>query len=153
MFPDIIGNNRYFNDCLVIQTFILMALLGGVYVPCIIGLLPDKKRETYDVFFGLIHAYLDVHQLPNTFADGFFMTDFEVNIRNAFSMFWPDVRMLGCYFHFSQLVWRRVKSRNIQLILFVCLCDWDNNDKVVILVVIQVQGCRESTRVWTISCE
>ena len=36
------------------------------------------------------------------------------------------------------------------MILFVCLCDWDNNDKVVILVVIQVQGCRESTRVWTI---
>ena len=69
MFPDIIGNNRYFNDCLVIQTFILMALLGGVYVPCIIGLLPDKKRETYDVFFGLIHDYLDAHQLPNTFAD------------------------------------------------------------------------------------
>ena len=61
----------------------------------------------------LVHAYLDVHQLPNTFADGFFMTDFEVNIRNAFSMFWPDIRMLGCYFHFSQLVWRRVKSRNI----------------------------------------
>ena len=62
---------------MVIQTFILMALLGGVYLPCIIGLLPDKRRETYDVFFGLIHAYLDAHQLPNTFADGFFMTDFD----------------------------------------------------------------------------
>ena len=81
-----------------------MALLGGVYLPCIIGLLPDKRRETYDVFFGLIHAYLDAHQLPNTFADGFFMTDFEINIRSAFAMFWPDIRMLGCYFRFSQLV-------------------------------------------------
>ena len=101
MFPDIIGNNRYFNDCLVIQTFILMALLGGVYVPCIIGLLPDKKRETYDVFFGLIHDYLDAHQLPNTFADGFFVTDFEVNIRNASSMFWPDISgCLGATFTF-----------------------------------------------------
>ena len=63
-----------------------MVLLGGVYLPCIIGLLPDKRRETYDVFFGLIHAYLDAHQLPNTFADGFFMTDFEINIRSAFAM-------------------------------------------------------------------
>ena len=113
MFLDILGKNRNFNGLLVIQTFILMALLGGVYLPCIIGLLPDKKRETYDVFFGLIYDYLDAHQLPNKFEDGYFMTDFEVNIRNAFSMFWPDIRMLGCYFHFSQLVWRRVKSRNI----------------------------------------
>ena len=76
---------------MVIQTFILMALLGGVYLPCIIGLLPDKRRETYDVFFGLIHAYLDAHQLPNTFADGFFMTDFEINIRSAFAMPKPQL--------------------------------------------------------------
>ena len=27
----------------------------------------------------------------------------------SFSMFWPAIRLLGCYFHFSQLVWRRVK--------------------------------------------
>ena len=42
-----------------IQTFILMALLGGVYIPFVIALLPDKTRETYDVFFGLIYDYLD----------------------------------------------------------------------------------------------
>ena len=30
-------------------------------------------------------------------------------IRMSFSMFWPAIRLLGCYFHFSQLVWRRVK--------------------------------------------
>ena len=64
-----------------IQTFILMALLGGVYIPCVIALLPDKTRETYDVFFGLIYDYLDKHNLPNNFSDGLFMTDFEINIR------------------------------------------------------------------------
>ena len=64
-----------------IQTFILMALLGGVYIPCVIALLPDKTRETYDVFFGLIYDYLNKHNLPNNFSDGFFMTDFEINIR------------------------------------------------------------------------
>ena len=58
-----------------------MALLGGVYIPCVIALLPDKTRETYDVFFGLIYDYLDKHNLPNNFSDGFFMTDFEINIR------------------------------------------------------------------------
>ena len=86
---------------MVIQTFILMALLGGVYLPCIIGFLPDKRRETYDVFFGLIHAYLDAHQLPNTFADGFFMTDFEINLRSAFAMFWPGCLDVIFTFHSS----------------------------------------------------
>ena len=63
------------------QTFILLALIGGTYVPCIISLLPDKKGETYDVLFGLfglIHDYLDRNNLPNKLEKDFFMTDFEV---------------------------------------------------------------------------
>ena len=68
-----------------------MALLGGVYVPCILGLLPDKKRDTYDAFFGLTYDYLNKHDLPNEFASHFFMTDFELNIRNAFRLFWPEI--------------------------------------------------------------
>ena len=51
-----------------------------MYVPCVIALLPDKKRESYDVMFGLLHDYLANHKLPNTFANDFFMTDFELNI-------------------------------------------------------------------------
>ena len=129
------------------QTFILLALIGGTYVPCIISLLPDKKRETYDVLFGLIHDYLDRNNLPNKFETDFFMTDFEVkeatklgwyiwikiclqnivlrvvhtfkflplqvNIRSSFSMFWPEVKLLSCYFHFSQLMWKRVKGDTV----------------------------------------
>ena len=36
MFLDILGNDRNFNGLLVIQDFILMGLLGGVYLPSII---------------------------------------------------------------------------------------------------------------------
>ena len=130
-----------------LQTFILIALLGGVYVPCIIAMLPDKKRESYDVLFSLIWDYLNLHNLPNTFSSDYFMTDFEVSssfgkmttksstvskylvnifnsfkiscetshflqvsIRSSFRMFWPGITLLGCYFHFSQLIWRRVKG-------------------------------------------
>ena len=64
---------------ILIQTFILLALLGGVYVPCIIALLPDKKRESYDVLFSLIWDYLNQHNLPNEFSSDYFMTDFEVS--------------------------------------------------------------------------
>lgn len=69
----------------------------------------------------LLHDYLAHHNLPNTFATDFFMTDFELNIRNAFRLFWPDVTLVGCYFHFSQLIWRRVKGKFRQeLFKFIC---------------------------------
>ena len=94
--------------------------MGGIYVPCVIALLPDKKSETYEAFFSLIWHYLDQNNLPNNFADGFFMTDFEQNIRSSFRLFWPEIRLLGCYFHYSQLIWRRIKSKHL-FCLFVCL--------------------------------
>ena len=34
----------------------------------------------------------------------------QVAIRNSFKTFWPGITLLGCYFHFSQLIWRRVKG-------------------------------------------
>ena len=40
------------------------------------------------------------------------MTDFEVAIRGAF---WPAITLLGCYFHFSQLIWKRVKKTHLQV--------------------------------------
>ena len=43
------------------------------------------------------------------------MTDFEVAIRGAFKLFWPAITLLGCYFHFSQLIWKRVKKTHLQV--------------------------------------
>ena len=41
------------------------------------------------------------------------MTDFEIAIRNSFRLFWPRITLLGYYFHFSQLIWRRVKKEKL----------------------------------------
>ena len=91
-----------------------MALFGGIYLPCLIGLLPDKQSDTYVRFFAMVWAYNDNNNLPNNFANQYFMTDFEVAIRDGFRLFWPDINLLGCYFHFSQLIWKRVKQNGFQ---------------------------------------
>ena len=80
-----------------------MALYGGIYLPCLFGLLPDKSQETYDRFFAMVWSYNDKNGLPNGFQDQFFMCDFEINIRNSVLLYWPTVKPLGCYFHFSQV--------------------------------------------------
>ena len=33
-----------------------------------------------------------------------FMSDFEQNIRNSFSHFFPDVQPKGCHFHFAKVI-------------------------------------------------
>jgi hypothetical protein len=92
-----------------------MALFGGVYLPCLIGLLPDKSSDTYIRFFAMVWAFMDNNGLPNSFSGQFFMTDFEAPIRDAFKLFWPSIILLGCYFHFSQLIWKRVKKNHLQV--------------------------------------
>ena len=98
------------------QVFVLMALYGGVYVPCMFGLLPDKSEDSYTRFFGMLWAYNDKNDLPNNFQNEFFMCDFEQAIRSSFLLYWPYVRVLGCYFHFSQRVLKRVQKNGFQVI-------------------------------------
>ena len=81
-----------------------MALYGGIYIPCLFGLLPDKSGETYDRFFGMVWQYNDANNLHNTFMDQFFMCDFEVARRSSVILYWPTASILGCFFHFSQVI-------------------------------------------------
>ena len=92
-----------------------MALFGGHYVPCMFGLLPDKSGETYDRFFGMLFTYLDKNNLPNDFQNQFFMCDFEIAIRSSVMLYWPMVRLLGCFFHFSQVTQKNHETYHIRL--------------------------------------
>ena len=74
---------------LFFQVFVLMALYGGIYVPCLFGLLPDKSEDSYLRLFAMIWAYNDKNNLPNDFSNQFFMCDFESNIRTSVLMYWP----------------------------------------------------------------
>ena len=78
------------------QMFVLMARYGGIYVPCLFGLLPDKSEDSYLRFFGMLWAYNDKNDLPNDFQHQFFMCDFEQQIRTSFLLYWPYVRVLDC---------------------------------------------------------
>ena len=41
---------------------------------------------------------------------------FQKNIRSSFLLYWPYARVLGCYFHFTQFVWRKEKKNGFQVI-------------------------------------
>ena len=65
------------------QTFIISAeVTTGVFVPVVFALLPDKKRESYDAMFGLLREALET--LGKELSASFFMSDFEIAIRESF---------------------------------------------------------------------
>lgn len=73
-------------------------------VPALYGLLPDKKQESYEIFFRLIKS-----QVPD-FDPEIITSDFEVSIMNAVKEVYPKTRSQGCLFHFTQAVWRQAKK-------------------------------------------
>lgn len=75
--------------------------------PAIYGLLPNKKQESYEVFFNLIKS-----QIPE-FNPEYITTDFELGMMNAIEKIHPNSVSRGCLFHFSQAVWRHAKKHGL----------------------------------------
>ena len=86
----------------------------------------ERSAELYvSVHGGLDHTFLNI---VLRVVHAFKFLPLQVNIRSSFSMFWPEVKLLGCYFHFSQLMWKRVKGD------VYCVCQLANWTKIHLFV-------------------
>ncbi|XP_061725263.1 uncharacterized protein LOC133531149 [Cydia pomonella] len=72
-------------------------------VPIIFALLPNKTQDTYYRLFTLLRDELNL-EIRN------FKCDFEVAIINACKAVFPNVRLTGCYFHFSRAVRKNARK-------------------------------------------
>ena len=89
------------------QTFIISAeVSSGVFVPAAFCLLPDKKKESYLSMFSLLNKALDLMGME--LSAEFFMSDFEIGIRDAFLTTFPGIEAKGCSFHFSKAILSKV---------------------------------------------
>lgn len=91
------------------QLYVIYGDLGSTsekihVVPLIYILLMDKKESTYETAFALIKS-----QFPEWHPISF-RTDYEKAAMNAIRNIFPDVICKGCYFHFSQALWKRAKA-------------------------------------------
>ena len=57
----------------------LLLILGECWIPIAFGLLPDKKRDSYDTFFGLVKTALTSNNLELSART--VMSDFEVSMK------------------------------------------------------------------------
>ncbi|KAL3688447.1 hypothetical protein R1sor_014756 [Riccia sorocarpa] len=75
-----------------------------VVIPVVFALLPNKQKELYVRVLRILkerHVQLDPESI---------LMDFEASEIRAFKDVFSAARLRGCYFHFSQCIWRKIQS-------------------------------------------
>ncbi|CAF0970596.1 unnamed protein product [Rotaria sordida] len=94
------------------QIYIIHVVHFDICVPCVFGLLLNKKASTYKVIFNeLKNAAL---QKGSVFSPKVIMTDFEPGAISAVKDEFPAAKHICCYFHMCQAVYRRIQQLGLQ---------------------------------------
>ena len=95
------------------QVFIISCQVDkNTYVPCLYAMLPDKKRDSYDAMFSMLKECLSRRGL--SLSAQYFMSDYELNIKNSFMSFFPNTECKGCLFHYAKAVVGQVNKRGFK---------------------------------------
>ena len=82
-----------------------------MWVPLAFGLLPGRAERDYNSFFQILKSLVEKHIGPQELRIRKVICDFERAIHNAVSdNFGEDTDIMGCFFHFSQCIWRRTQN-------------------------------------------
>ena len=93
----------------------LTPLEDGHLLPSFFALLPNKSQETY------MRMWEAMKQLcPRAYPTHILM-DFEKAAENAFSHFWPNTFVKGCFIHLTQNIFRKIQAEGFQH-------EYQNND-------------------------
>lgn len=90
------------------QIFTLHGFKNNLSLPLVYALLPNKREETYAIFFRKIKE-LEPSVSPTTVT-----TDFEKAMVNAIRAEFPQIRHQGCFFHFCQSIFRKIQTNGLQ---------------------------------------
>lgn len=77
------------------------------FAPLLYILLPDKRQATYEKVFSILRDQFSV-VIEN------FKCDYEIAAINGLRAIFPDVKITGCFYHFSNAVWKKSKKLNFE---------------------------------------
>ena len=86
------------------QFFVIHGSQDEHVFPLVYILTPNRTRATYDRVLQALKN-LKTPLQPETI-----MTDFELASLSSFASAFPESRQRGCFFHFSQCLWRRIQE-------------------------------------------
>lgn len=90
------------------QLFSVHGRVEGEVVPLVFCLMTKKSKSMYTAFFKeLLKIGENYGCVLNPTK---IVSDFEVGIAKAIQLCFPRAQTQGCFFHFSQIIWRRVQK-------------------------------------------
>ena len=81
---------------------------SGWHFPLAYGLLPGKTQTLYSSLLENLDTFGPYH--PQSV-----LCDYEFALHNAIAHTWPSATVRGCYFHYSQALWRRLQREDLVL--------------------------------------
>ncbi|CAG0902224.1 unnamed protein product [Darwinula stevensoni] len=84
---------------------------GSLSMPVVFAFLPDKRMDTYRKLF---QALLEICTKAGlSFSPKLFLLDFERGVITTLQLIFPSAMVKGCYFHFTQAIYRKVQEHGI----------------------------------------
>ena len=77
-------------------------------IPCAYVFLNSKAEVAYT------RALRQLKNLRPNLNPTTVLIDFELAIKNSFETVFPGVQVKGCYFHFTQNIWRKIQANGLQ---------------------------------------
>ncbi|XP_042913268.2 uncharacterized protein [Parasteatoda tepidariorum] len=90
------------------QLYTIHGLYENEMFPFVYCLLQDKKKETYKRLFQMIKE--EAGKVDEKFSPENAMLDFELAAINALREEVPNVSVKGCFFHYTQNIWKKVQN-------------------------------------------
>ncbi|XP_067668277.1 uncharacterized protein [Haliotis asinina] len=91
------------------QLYVIHSMAGGKMFPLMFCLLPDRRRETYTRLFQQLKEVTQ-DRVGRPLSPDVIQVDFEYPVHQAIHAEFPTTAVRGCYFHYSQCVWRKVQD-------------------------------------------
>lgn len=91
------------------QLYTVQILHHGKTFPAVYAFLPDKEQETYTELFRVILDQIDQRAFQLACPDSIVL-DFECGAINAVKDQLPQTKIMGCFFHLTQNVYRWVHA-------------------------------------------
>lgn len=88
------------------QLFTINGFVHGQQFSLVYALLPSKTQADYNRMFTYLKEELQNQGLQ--MSPQSVMADFELAVIQSLEMQLPGIEIQGCYFHFSQCLWRKV---------------------------------------------
>ena len=95
------------------QLYTLHAFVDGAIYPLVYALLPGKSHTIYTRFLNLLKETCRQHGIelqPTTL-----FIDYETAVRNAAYTVFPGITIKGCFFHYTQCIWRKTQATGLQI--------------------------------------